>query len=49
MSSPPNGTEGGASAVWIFANLSYTGMRAQAAGSTFWKVVAFILGFPGTF
>ena len=42
------GTEGGASAVWIFANLSYTGMRAQAMGSTFWKVVTFIFGFPGT-
>jgi hypothetical protein len=47
-SSPPQGTEGGVSAIWIFANLSFTGMRAQAKGSTFWKVVTFILGFPGT-
>ena len=42
------GSEGGASAVWIFANLSFTGMRAQGRGTTFWKVVTFILGFPGT-
>ena len=42
------GTEGGVSAVWIFANLSFTGMRAQAKGTTFWKVVTFIFGFPGT-
>jgi hypothetical protein len=42
------GSEGGASAVWIFANLSFTGMRAQDRGSTFWKVVSFIFGFPAT-
>jgi hypothetical protein len=42
------GTEGGVSAGWIFANLSFTGMRAQATGTTFWKVVTFIFGFPGT-
>lgn len=35
-------------AIWIFANLSYTGMRAQDKGSVFWKVVSFIFGFPGT-
>jgi hypothetical protein len=46
--SDPRGTEGGASAIWIFANLSFTGMRAQATGSTFWKGVTFIFGFPGT-
>jgi len=43
-----SGTEEGVSALWIFANLSFTGMRAQATGSTFWKVVTFIFGFPGT-
>ena len=48
ISTPPTGSEGGASAVWIFANLSFTGMRAQDTGTTFWKVVTFILGFPGT-
>jgi hypothetical protein len=42
-----SGTEG-VSAVWIFANLSFTGMQAQAKGSMFWKVVSFIFGFPGT-
>src|SRR5579875_3704957 len=46
--STPTGTEGGASAIWIFANLSFTGMRAQATGTTFWKVITFIFGFPGT-
>jgi hypothetical protein len=46
--SSPTGTEGGASAIWTFANLSFTGMRAQATGTTFWKVVTFIFGFPGT-
>ena len=47
-SSTTPGTEGGVSAVWIFANLSFTGMRAQAKGTTVWKVIAFIFGFPGT-
>jgi hypothetical protein len=44
----PVASEGGASAVWIFANLSFAGMRAQDRGSTFWKVITFIFGFPGT-
>lgn len=38
----------GGDAIWIFANLSFTAMRAQDTGSTFWKVVTFIFGFPGT-
>jgi hypothetical protein len=42
-----SGTEG-IDAVWVFANLSFTGMRTQAKGSMFWKVVTFIFGFPGT-
>ena len=42
------GTQGGASAIWIFANLSFTGMRAQAQGSTVWKVITFLFGFPRT-
>lgn len=41
-------TDCGVSAIWIFANLSFTAMRAQAGGGSFWKVVTFILGFPGT-
>jgi len=43
-----DGTNCGVSAVWVFANLSFTAMRAQGSGSTFWKVLSFILGFPGT-
>jgi hypothetical protein len=42
-----SGTEG-IDAVWVFANLSFTAMRAQGKGSMFWKVVTFIFGFPGT-
>ncbi len=38
----------GINAVWVFANLSFTAMQAQAKGSVFWKVVTFIFGFPGT-
>ena len=47
-SSTSVGTQGGVSAIWIFANLSFTGMRAQAKGSLLWKVIAFIFGFPAT-
>jgi hypothetical protein len=41
-------TDCGVSAVWVFANLSFTAMRAQARGTSFWKVLTFIFGFPGT-
>lgn len=40
--------DGGALAVWIFANLSFAGMRAQNSSSKGWRIVAFIFGFPGT-
>ena len=38
----------GVSALWILANLSYAGMRAQDSASKAWRIVAFIFGFPGT-
>jgi len=38
----------GASGIWILANISYAGMRAQASRSKGWRIVAFIFGFPGT-
>ena len=38
----------GVSAIWILANISFAGMRAQNSSSTFWRVVAFIAGLPGT-
>jgi hypothetical protein len=44
----PTGTEGGVSAIWIFANLSFTGMWAQDHKSTFWKAVSFVFGLPAT-
>lgn len=39
---------GGVSAIWILANFSYAGMRAQDSSSHGWRVAAFIFGFPGT-
>ena len=43
-----NAGDGGVSALWIFANLSFAGMRAQNSSSTGWRIIAFIFGFPGT-
>ena len=40
---------GGVSALWVLANISYAGMRAQDNPSAGWRIIAFILGFPGTF
>jgi hypothetical protein len=39
----------GVSAIWILANLSYAGMRAQNSSSYGWRSVSFLFGFPGTF
>jgi hypothetical protein len=38
----------GISAIWILANISYAGMRAQNSASSGWRIVAFIFGLPGT-
>jgi hypothetical protein len=45
----------GVSAIWVLANISYAGMRAQNSPSSGWnnptsgwRVVSFIVGFPGT-
>lgn len=38
----------GVSGIWILANFCYAGMRAQANTNSFWRVVSFIFGFPGT-
>lgn len=38
----------GASGLWILANISYAGMRAQNSSSALWRLLAFIFGFPGT-
>ena len=38
----------GVSALWILANISFAGMRAQNSPSTGWRIIAFIFGFPGT-
>lgn len=42
------GTTEGVSALWILANASYAGMRAQAHPSIAWRVLAFLLGLPAT-
>lgn len=41
-------TDTGVSGLWMLANISYAGMRAQDSSSTGWRIVAFIFGFPGT-
>lgn len=46
--SAESGATGGISAIWIFANLSFAGMRAQDGDGMFWKVVCFVFGFPAT-
>jgi hypothetical protein len=38
----------GVSGVWVLANFSYAGMRAQNSASSGWRIVAFIFGLPGT-
>jgi hypothetical protein len=38
----------GVSGLWVLANISYAGMKAQSNPSTGWRVVSFIFGFPGT-
>lgn len=38
----------GVSAIWILANLCYAGMRAQDSRNTLGRVLAFIVGLPGT-
>ena len=38
----------GVSGIWILANFCYAGMRAQENPSSFWRIVSFIFGFPGT-
>lgn len=40
--------DSGGSALWIFANIAYAGMRAQNNPHTGWRIVAFLFGFPGT-
>jgi len=38
----------GASGIWLLANISYAGMRAQGSKRSGWRIVAFSFGFPGT-
>lgn len=38
----------GVSAIWMLANVSYAGMRAQNNRSAGWRMLAFIFGLPGT-
>jgi hypothetical protein len=38
----------GVSAIWILANISYAGMRAQNNPSAGWRILSFIFGLPGT-
>ena len=38
----------GVSGLWILANISFAGMRAQNSPSTVWRIITFLLGLPGT-
>ena len=43
------GSSEGIGAIWVLANASYAGMKAQGHRSILWRVLVFIFGFPGTF
>lgn len=47
-SSADRARDTGVSALWILANFSYAGMRAQNSRSAGWRIIAFVFGFPGT-
>jgi hypothetical protein len=38
----------GVSGLWILANVSFAGMRAQNNPSVLWRTLAFLFGIPGT-
>ncbi len=38
----------GVTGVWVLANISYAGMRAQNNPAGVWRVLAFLGGLPGT-
>lgn len=38
----------GISGMWVLANVSYAGMRAQNNPNALWRVLAFLFGLPGT-
>lgn len=48
MASRSQAQDTGLSGLWVLANISYAGMRAQNNPSVLWRVLAFIFGFPGT-
>ena len=41
-------TNTGISGLWVLANVSYAGMRAQNNSSKIWRILAFVFGLPGT-
>ncbi|KAF0124887.1 MAG: hypothetical protein FD189_2152 [Elusimicrobia bacterium] len=38
----------GVSAIWVLANISYAGMRAQNNPDVLWRIFSFIFGLPGS-
>jgi hypothetical protein len=48
QSAANTGSDAGISGLWVLANISYAGMRAQNHPSIGWRIVSFIFGFPGT-
>jgi uncharacterized membrane protein YhaH (DUF805 family) len=48
ITSQPQIRDTGISGLWVLANVSFAGMRAQNNPSVFWRTLAFIFGLPGT-
>jgi hypothetical protein len=40
--------DAGISGLWVLANVSFAGMRAQNNRSVLWRTLAFLFGLPGT-
>ncbi|MDQ7774140.1 MAG: hypothetical protein RDU13_11550 [Elusimicrobiales bacterium] len=38
----------GVSGIWVLANISYAGMRAQNNPDVLWRILSFIFGLPGS-
>lgn len=38
----------GISGLWVLANISFAGMRAQNNQNILWRTLSFLFGFPGT-
>jgi len=44
----PDSNDLGFVGLWMLANISFVGMRAQNSPRKVWRIIVFIFGFPGT-